>query len=362
MTNPQVEASGPRKSPRRRILSSAVIAVCVIALALGGMYFAAPQWFPFGNIAPTSVAVVVTFLGDDPPKIVDTVLVNLEKAIDGVPGQRCLAFAAKPTTAAIIVQFKPGTDMNEAVKNVQDRIDAAKDLLPQEAEEQGITLMKAVKSSSIYVKLAGPIPPHSPDTLSAFARSSVLPVLNQITRVGPAMMLGDHQRVLRMKLNIEQMIRLDVTEQHITTAMMGSGMVGSVEDLFKTVWRGAGTVELCYHGAFGGSKAEQYGAVVLKANADGEVVRLSDVAQLDLVPLYPSFYNRYPTFGDVGEARVVLLKLPSVKSRPIVERVKKEMGQIEKNSAPDGVKFEVTYELPATWCLGHADAKPASGS
>ena len=347
-------APSRQKSTGRRIVVSVAIVACAALLIAGVLKFAAPQFLPFGSKSRPSVVVVVTFLGEDPTAVVDKVLAALEKAIDGVPGQHCISFAAKSETAAVIVQFQPEIDPDLAVRSVQERIDAAKDTIPPEAEEFGVTVMKAVKTASIYITASCPIQQQGPEFPYNYLQTNVLPEINKIPRVGPALMLGDRQFVLRIRLNIEQMLRLNVSQDDVVKALSSPHEAVGLEQRVKTAWRSAGMVELCFHSPSQGQKIEQYESIVLKANADGEVIRLKERAQLELGPLYPSFHDRYPSFEGRAGAAIVLLKLPSVKPGPIVQQVKKQIDEFSTNLAPPELKFEVTDQFPVDWCLGGA--------
>src|SRR6478609_4476807 len=182
------------------------IVISIIILFLGGLSIKTLPISQFPSVAPPSVVVTVAYPGASANVLVDSVLVILEQAINGVPDMRYMASAATSAGEATIqIVFEPGTDPNVAVLNVQNRIATVKNRLPPIVEREGIIVMQAMTSMLMYVNIYSTEESHDQNFLYNYAFVNRLPEIKRIHGIGSATILGSRQYAMRVWLNLDRM-------------------------------------------------------------------------------------------------------------------------------------------------------------
>ena len=258
------------------------IVISIIILFLGGLSIKTLPISQFPSVAPPSVVVTVAFPGASANVLVDSVLVILEQAINGVADMRYMASAATSAgEATIMIIFEPGTDPNVAVLNVQNRIQTVKNRLPPLVEREGIIVMQAMTSMLMYVNIYSTDPNHDQNFLYNYTFVNLLPEIKRVRGIGSATILGSRQYAMRVWLNLDRMRAYNVSADDVMKAVGEQSMIGSPGRLGQATGRTSQTVEyvLTWVGRF--NKPEQYEQIVLKANPDGEILRLKDIAQVE---------------------------------------------------------------------------------
>jgi len=175
------------------------IVISIIILFLGGLSIKTLPISQFPNVAPPSVVVTVAFPGASATVLVDSVLVILEQAINGVADMRYMASAATSAgEATIMIIFEPGTDPNVAVLNVQNRIQTVKNRLPPLVEREGIIVMQAMTSMLMYVNIYSTDEGHDQNFLYNYAFVNLLPEIKRVRGIGSATILGSRQYAMRV--------------------------------------------------------------------------------------------------------------------------------------------------------------------
>lgn len=321
------------------------IVISIIILFLGGLSINTLPISQFPSVAPPSVLVTVAFPGASANVLVDSVLVILEQAINGVPDMRYMASAATSAgEATIMIIFEPGTDPNVAVLNVQNRIQTVKNRLPPLVEREGIIVMQAMTSMLMYVNIYSTDESHDQNFLYNYAFVNLLPEIKRVRGVGSATILGSRQYAMRVWLDLDRMRAYNLSSEDIMKAVGEQSMIGSPGRLGQATGKTSQTVEyvLTWVGRY--SKPEQYENIVLKANPDGEMLRLKDVAKVELGP---SYYNIYSDIDGHPSAAIVLKQLPGTNAAVVIEEVKKQLEEIKEASFPPGMTFEVSYDVSA---------------
>jgi HAE1 family hydrophobic/amphiphilic exporter-1 len=319
------------------------IVISIIILFLGGLSIKTLPISQFPNVAPPSVVVTVAFPGASANVLVDSVLVILEQAINGVADMRYMASAATSAgEATIMIIFEPGTDPNVAVLNVQNRIQTVKNRLPPLVEREGIIVQQAMTSMLMYVNIYSTEPSHDQNFLYNYAFVNLLPEIKRVRGVGSATILGSRQYAMRVWLNLDRMRAYNVSADDIMKAVGEQSMIGSPGRLGQATGRTSQTVEyvLTWVGRY--NKPDQYENIVIKANPDGEILRLRDVAQVELGP---SYYNIYSDIDGHPSAAIVLKQLPGTNAAVVIEEIKDLLEEIKEDSFPSGMTFEVSYDV-----------------
>lgn len=319
------------------------IVISIIILFLGGLAIGTLPISQFPSIAPPSVIVAVSYPGASANVLVDSVLIPLEQAINGVQDMRYMASAATSAgEAAIQIVFEPGTDPNVAVLNVQNRIAVVKNRLPPLVEREGIIVMQAMSSMLMYVNIYSTNPGHDQNFLYNFANVNLLPEIKRIRGIGSATILGNRQYAMRVWLDLDRMRAYNISSDDVMEQIGKQSMIGSPGRLGLATGQTSQTVEyvLTWVGRY--NKAEQYENIILRANAEGEILRLKDVARVELGP---SYYNIQPDIDGNPSAAIVLKQVPGSNATAVIEEVKKKLEEIKEESFPPGMTFEVSYDV-----------------
>ncbi|MFM7108952.1 MAG: efflux RND transporter permease subunit [Planctomycetaceae bacterium] len=321
------------------------IVISIIILFLGGLSITTLPISQFPSVAPPSVVVTVAFPGASANVLVDSVLVILEQAINGVPDMRYMASAATSAgEATIMIVFEPGTNPDVAVLNVQNRIQTVKNRLPPLVEREGIIVMQAMTSMLMYVNIYSEDPAHDQNFLYNYAFVNLLPEIKRVRGIGSATILGSRQYAMRVWLDLDRMRAYKLSADDVMQAIGEQSMIGSPGRLGQATGKTSQTIEyvLTWVGRY--NEPEQYENIVLKATPDGEICRLKDVADVELGCAY---YNIYSDIDGRPSAAIVLKQLPGTNAATVIEEVKHRLAEIKRESLPPGMTFEVSYDVSA---------------
>jgi hydrophobic/amphiphilic exporter-1 (mainly G- bacteria), HAE1 family len=319
------------------------IVISIVILFLGGLSITNLPISQFPNVAPPSVVVTIAFPGASAQVLVDSVLIILEQAINGVPDMRYMASSATSAgEATIMIIFEPGTDPNIAVLNVQNRIQTVKQRLPPLVELEGIIVMQSMTSMLMYVNIYSTDPGHDQNFLYNYAYVNLLPEIKRVRGIGSASILGSRQYAMRIWLDIDRMRAYNLSSDDVMKALEDQSMIGSPGRFGQATGRRSQTIEyvLTWTGRY--NKPSQYEDIILKSNPNGEILRLKDVAEVELGP---SYYNIYSDIDGHPSAAIVLKQLPGTNASVVIDEVKKKLEQIKETSFPSGMTFEVSYDV-----------------
>ena len=319
------------------------IVISLIILFLGGLAIKTLPISQFPSVAPPSVIVAVSYPGASAEVLVDSVLVILEQAINGVQDMRYMTSAATSAgEAAIQIVFEPGTDPNVAVLNVNNRIQIVKNRLPPIVEREGIIVLQNMSSMLMYVNVYSTDKTLDQNFLYNYVTVNVLPEIKRTQGVGTANILGNRAYAMRVELNLERLRAYNLSSDDVMKAIADQSMIGSPGRLGQATGKTSQTVEyvLTYVGRF--NKPEQYENIILRANNNGEILRLKDVAKIELGS---SFYDLYSDMDGNPSAAIVLKQTPGSNAATVIEQVKEKLEEIKESSFPPGMQFEVSYDV-----------------
>src|SRR5436305_4834276 len=283
-----------------------VISIILVFLGLLGVKTLPIAQFP--NIAPPTVYVSVAYPGASANVLVDSVLIPLEQSINGVQTMRYMvADATSAGEATITIYFEPGTDPNINVVNVQNRVNIMLNRLPPLVVREGILVSQVVPSMLMYVNIYSTDPSHDQKFLYNFTSVNVMPVLKRIQGMGIPRNLGNRSFAMRVWLNPDRMRAYKVSNEEVMKALAEQSVIGSPGRLGQATGITSQSREyvLTYIGRY--NKPEQYANIILKANPDGEILRLKDVAQVELGP---QFFDIYSDINGHPAASIVLKQAP----------------------------------------------------
>jgi multidrug efflux pump subunit AcrB len=319
------------------------IVISLLILFMGALAITALPISQFPSVAPPSVRVSVSYPGASAKILVDSTLVILEQAINGVQNMRyMIGDATSAGEGTIQIVFEPGTDPNVAVMNVNNRIQAVKNNLPPIVEREGIIVMQNMSSMLMYVNVFSTDKNDDQNFLYNYANVNLVPEIKRIQGVGSANILGNRAYAMRVELDLDRMRAYELSSEEIMEAIAEQSRIGSPGRLGQATGKTSQTVEyvLTYIGRY--DKPEQYGEIILRSNPEGEILRLKDVATVELGS---SFYDLYSDIDGNPSAAIVLKQTPGSNATDVIEKVKAKIEEIKKESFKPGMDYEVSYDV-----------------
>ena len=319
------------------------IVISLLILLMGGLAILSLPISQFPDVAPPSVVVALSFPGSSARILVDSTLVILERALNGVPDMRYMTSAATSAgEAAITITFEPGTDPNVAVLNVNNRIQMVKNQLPPIVEREGIIVMQNMTSMLMYVNVFSKDPDVDQNFLYNFVSANLLPEIQRTRGVGRAQILGNRAYAMRVELDLDRMRAYNVSSADVMEAIKEQSIIGSPGRLGQATGATSQTIEyvLTWIGRY--DQPEQYENIILRANPNGELLRLRDVAK---VSLGSSFYDLYSDIDGFPSASIVLKQIPGSNAQEVIEEVKHKLEQFKKDSFPPGMDYAISYDV-----------------
>ncbi|KAA0133723.1 MMPL family transporter [Gimesia chilikensis] len=317
--------------------------ISLLILFMGGLAITALPISQFPSVAPPSVVVAVSYPGASAKILVDSTLVILERAINGVPNMRYMSSAATSAGEATIkIIFEPGTDPNTAVLNVNNRIQMVKNRLPPIVEREGIIVMQNMTSMLMYVNVYSKDPNVDQNFLYNYTTVNLLPEIKRIRGVGRAQILGNRAYAMRVELDLDRMRAYKISSADVMEAIKEQSMIGSPGRLGQATGTTSQTIEyvLTWVGRY--NKPEQYENIILRANPNGEILRLKDVAKVNLGS---SFYDLYSDIDGYPSASIVLKQIPGSNAADVIAKVKEKLKEIKTESFPPGMDYAISYDV-----------------
>lgn len=318
-----------------------VISIVLLFLGLLGIKTLPIEQFP--SIAPPTVAISIYYPGASANVLVDAVLVPLEMSINGVQNMRYMTSSATSAgEAEIIVYFEPGTDPNINVVNVQNRVNPVLFKLPPLVVREGIIVNQVVPSMLMYVNIFSTDPQADQKELFNFAHVYVMPRLRRIHGMGRPRNLGNRVFAMRVWLDIDRMRAYKIGAEDVMKALSEQSVIGSPGRLGQATGKTSQSREyvLTYVGRY--DKPEQYANIVLKANPEGQILRVKDVAQVELGS---EFFDIYSDINGHPAASIVLKQSPGSNAAEVIAEIKQELEEIKKKSFPPGMDYELAYDV-----------------
>lgn len=260
-----------------RPILSMVISVVILVAGLIGLYALSVEQYP--DIAPPTIRVSTTYSGANAEAVQKSVIVPLEEAINGVENMTYMTSTASNTgSAEITVYFKQGSDPDMAAVNVQNKVSTATSLLPAEVTKVGVTTMKRQSSMLKIFGLYSPNGTYDETFLTNYLSINVKPQLQRISGVGEVNVMGGDY-AMRIWLKPEVMAQYELEPSDVESALSSQNIeasTGSIGEDSKNVYQ----YTLKYRGRL--EKEQEFEEIVIKALDDGRVLKLKDIATVEL--------------------------------------------------------------------------------
>lgn len=312
-----------------RPVLSTVISVIIVVLGIIGLATLPIEQYP--DIAPPTVQVQATYPGANADVVLNSVVIPLEEQINGVEGMTYMTSSASNGTATIKVLFKQGINPDIASVNVQNLAARATPLLPQEVTQLGVIVSKQQNSTLLGLTLSTNNPDYDGEFLQNYANINILPQIKRVYGVGNASVFGARDYSMRVWLKPDVMAAYKISIQEVSAALVDQNIEAAPGELgqnsdqsFQYTMRYTGKLKT----------EEEFGNIILRSQ-DGQILRLKDIAKVELGSLSYSVVSETDKNQSVF---IMIYQTAGSNAQEVIKNVKGVLNDAEK-ALPAGVKI-----------------------
>jgi hydrophobic/amphiphilic exporter-1 (mainly G- bacteria), HAE1 family len=323
----------------KRPIFAGVISIVIVLLGLLSLFSLPIARYP--EIAPPTITVTALYPGADAQSVADTVATPIEAEVNGVENMLYMnSVCGNDGSYSLTVTFAAGTDLDTANVLTQNRVSSAIASLPQEAQRMGVTVKKKSTDANIYLSLFSPDGSLDGLFLSNYANMQLRDELARSPGVGQVDSFGVGDYSMRIWLDPEAMRVRQVSVDEVINAVrdqnvqVAAGKVGE-----PPVPEGqANTLSIRVSGRL--PDTESFGKIIIRANEDGQILRLEDISRIELGS---SAYNITSAYQGKDSATLVVYQIPGANALQVVAGVRARLAELEK-SFPDGLDYRIVYD------------------
>ena len=318
------------------------IVVSLVILFVGMLAIKTLPTSQFPEVAPPVVMVSASYPGASAKSLAESVIIPLEQSINGAWGMRYMTSdATSAGEANIQVVFNPGTDINQALVQVSNRVQQVTNRLPILVQREGVVITPVIPSMLMYVNLYSKDKNANMKFLFNYAGVNMVPELQRINGIGQVRILGSRQYAMRIWLNPDRMRAYKVSPDEVMEALGEQSIIGKPGRIGRGDSRQAEALEyvLTYPDRFNDPK--QYEEVIIRSNANGENLRLKDIAT---VGLGSEYYDIYSNMNGHPSAALVLKQTYGSNASEVIAKVKVKLEELKK-TFPPGMDYEISYDV-----------------
>ena len=322
-----------------RPIFAAVLSIVIFAAGLISIPLLPIGEYP--EVVPPSVVVRTVYPGANPKVIAETVATPLEEAINGVEDMMYIkSVAGSDGVLQLTVTFKPGTDADEAAVRVQNRVAQAQARLPEDVRRQGVTTQKQSPVFLMVVHLVSKDGKYDSLYLRNYMRLHVKDELAKIAGVGDAQLFGGGDYAMRLWLDPDKVASRGMTASDVLRAVREQNVQVSAGQLGAEPMPNGSDFLLPINAKGRLETVEEFGDIVLKSGADGEIVRLADVARIELAA---GDYTLRARLNGQNAAAIGIFQAPGANALQIRDAVVAKMEEVRK-TLPPGVEITSVYD------------------
>ena len=314
----------------KRPVMATAISIAIVMVGLISLFTLPVEQYP--DIAPPSVYVMATYTGADADAVMNSVIMPLEESINGVENMDYItSTAANNGQATITVYFKQGTDPDMAAVNTQNKVSAALGLLPSEVTRIGVTVIKRQNSMLQICALTSPDGRYDNAFLSNYLNINVAPRIRRIQGVGEVVVLGDTYS-MRVWMKPDLMAQYGLEPGQIAAAINEQNVVAPTGQLSENT-DNTFLLTMKYKGRL--KTVEEFEDIVITSKPDGSVLRLGDVARVELGSLSYGFNSQINGQPGVTFLTMQVAGANATEVNANIDKLKEEM----KDELPEGIEF-----------------------
>lgn len=329
-----------KKFIRRPVLS---IVISLIIVFMGVLSLTKLPVTQFPSISPPKVNITAEYPGANNELLIKSVVIPLERGLNGVPGMKYMTSdAGNDGEASIQVVFDLGTDPNVAAVNVQNRVSSVVNKLPPLVVREGVKITREEPNMLMYINLYSDDPKADQKFLFNYADINVMSELKRVSGVGFADILGTREYAMRIWLKPDRLTAYSISADEVMEALNQQSLEASPGKTGESSGKRSQSFEyiLKYPGRFNNEK--DYGNIILKANPDGEFIRLKDVADIEFGS---SMYDIYSTLNGKPSAAITVKQSYGSNASDVIKNVKSLMGELQKTTFPKGMHYDISYDV-----------------
>ncbi|OUM01146.1 efflux RND transporter permease subunit [Variovorax sp. JS1663] len=295
----------------------------------------------YPEVAPPSVVVRAQYPGANPKVIAETVATPIEEQINGVEGM--LYMFSQATTDGVMtltVTFKLGTDPDKAQQLVQNRVTQAEPRLPEEVRRLGVTTIKSSPDLTMVVHLVSPNERYDINYLRNFAVLNVKDRLARIEGVGQVNIFGGGDYSMRVWLDPQKVAQRGLSAGDVVAAIRSQNIQAAAGVVGASPGLSGVDMQLSINAQGRLQNEEEFGDIIVKSGANGEVTRLRDLGRIELGAADYSLRSLLNNDQAVG---IGVFQAPNSNALDISANVRKTMDEIKKNM-PEGVEYRIAYD------------------
>ncbi|MBS0518507.1 MAG: efflux RND transporter permease subunit [Proteobacteria bacterium] len=295
----------------------------------------------FPDIVPPQVRVTTSYPGASAQAVEESVAQVIEAQVNGVENMIYMkSTSGGDGSYALTVSFKVGSDPDLNTVNVTNRVNQVLAMLPPEVQRNGVTTKK--QSSSLLQVIAIHSPKGTRDALflSNFATINVLDVLRRVPGVGEAALFGALDYSMRVWLNLDRMSSLDITANDVVKAVQAQNVQAAVGLIGAAPLAGPLDFQINITTQGRLTTVEEFGNIVVRAQPDGSLVRIKDIARVELGAKSSDSMGRY---NGKPAAGIQIYQLPGANALATAKAVRAAMKDLEPR-LPDDVAYDVMYD------------------
>ena len=322
-----------------RPVFAGVLSVLIVVAGLIGMRSLPISEYP--EVVPPSIVVRAAYPGANPKVIAETVATPLEEQINGVEGMLYMSSqATSDGVMTLTVTFQLGTDPDQAQQLVQNRVSQAEPRLPEEVKNIGVTTVKSSPDLMMVVNLTSPDNRYDITYLRNYGVLNIKDRLARIPGVGQVQIFGSGDYSMRVWIDPQKAAEHGLAASDITAAIRqqnvqaAAGIIGASPSLPGV------DVQLNVNAQGRLQTPEEFGNIIVKSGANGEITRLRDVARVELGA---ADYSLRSLLDGKSAVAIPVFQAPGSNAITISDEVVKTMNELQV-AMPEGVKYEIVYD------------------
>ena len=322
-----------------RPIFASVISIIILLAGAASIKVLSIEQYP--NLLPPVVSVAARYPGASPDVISQTVAAPIEQQVNGVENMIYMqSQAASDGSMALNVYFAIGTDPDQATINVNNRVQAALPILPEEVKRQGVTVKKKSTSILVFAAVTSTNPAHDPVFMSNYVDLNVLDEIKRIPGVGEAAIMGAKDYAMRVWLRPDRVAQLGLTPGDVVNAIreqnaqFAAGQIGA-EPLKNPV---DFTYTVTTKGRL--EEPEEFAEIIIKSNPDGSRIRVKDVARVEIAA---RDYSIEPRVNGQPATLIAVYQQPGANAIAVADAVYATFDRV-KASFPEGMTYSVPYD------------------
>ena len=314
--------------------------IALFIMVAGGVAITQLPIAQYPPVAPPSIVVSAVYPGASAKTLEDSVLSVIEREMNGSPGLIYMESVAQADgSGSITLSYEPGSNADLAQVDVQNRLSRATPRLPSVVTQQGVRVDKSRANFLLFTILSSDDPAWDPVALGDYAARNVLPELQRVPGVGQAQLFGT-ERAMRIWIDPAKLLSYKLSAADVSAAIraqnaqVSAGEMGALPNI-----AGQGiSATVVVNGQL--SNVDQFGAVLLRANADGSAVRLKDVARIELGA---QSYSPSARLNGKPSTGVGVQLSPSGNALATAKAIRAKMSELERYFPP-GMKWAIPYD------------------